>query len=68
MPKSMSPKWPRLEEGLLKHFKATRESNKIITIHWFRRIAQQLWLQLYPHLPDLFVFSKWPVLAVFAAP
>jgi hypothetical protein len=58
MPKFMPPKWPHLEEELLKRFKIARESNKIVTIHWFRRTAQQLWLQLYPHLPDLFVFSN----------
>jgi hypothetical protein len=58
MPKFMPPKWPRLEEELLKRFKAARKSNKIVTIHWFRRSVQQLCLQLYPQLPEVFVFSN----------
>jgi hypothetical protein len=58
MPKAMPPKWPRLEEELLKRFKAARDSNKIVIIHWFRRMAPQFWLQLYPYLPEFFVFSN----------
>jgi hypothetical protein len=58
MPKSMPPKWPRLEEELLKRFIAARGSNKIVIVHWFRRMAQELWQRLYPNFPELFVFSN----------
>jgi hypothetical protein len=33
MPKSMPPKWPRLEKELLKRFIAARGSNKIVIVH-----------------------------------
>jgi hypothetical protein len=56
--KSYPLKWPALENELVKRFEAARKRNKIVTIHWFRRISQLIWKHLYPNLPDLFVFSN----------
>jgi hypothetical protein len=57
-PKSYSMKWPALENKLVKQFQAVREKNKIVTIHWFRRISQQIWQRFYPHVFELFVLSN----------
>jgi hypothetical protein len=51
-------KWPALEKELIKQFQAARASNKIVIIHWFRRISQQIWQRLYPNAPNVFVFSN----------
>jgi histidinol phosphatase-like PHP family hydrolase len=40
--KSYPLKWPALEDKLVKHFEAARKKNKIVTVHWFRRISQQI--------------------------
>jgi hypothetical protein len=40
--KSYPLNWPALEHTLVKHFEAARARNKIVTIHWFRRISQQI--------------------------
>jgi hypothetical protein len=56
--KSYPLKWPALENELVKHFEVARKKNKIVTVHWFRRIYQQIWKRLYPSIPDLFVFSN----------
>jgi hypothetical protein len=53
----VTPKWPALEQELVARFTAARNDNKIVTIHWFRRGSQQIWQQLYPHIPEVFVFS-----------
>jgi hypothetical protein len=52
------PKWPALEKTLVEHFTAARAENKIVTIHWFRRMSQQIWQTLYPQVTDIFVFSN----------
>jgi hypothetical protein len=52
------PKWPALEKTLVEHFIAARRENKIVTVHWFRRIAQKIWQSLYPKLADVFIFSN----------
>jgi hypothetical protein len=52
------PKWPALKKTLVEHFTAARTENKIVTVHWFRRMAQQIWQRLYPRLIDVFVFSN----------
>jgi hypothetical protein len=57
IPRSVVPKWPALEEELIKRFTAARNENKIVTVHWFRRVSQQIWEQLYPHISEVFVFS-----------
>jgi hypothetical protein len=62
------PKWPALEKTLVEHFTAARTENKIVTVHWFRRMAQQIWQRLYPRLVDVFVFFKWLVLEVSTPP
>jgi hypothetical protein len=59
------PKWPVLEKELVQQFTAARNNNKIITIHWFRRILRQIWNRLYfLSLINVFVFFKWLVLAI----
>jgi hypothetical protein len=40
IPKPYPSKWPALETELMKQFKAARGGNKIVTIHWFRRVSQ----------------------------
>jgi hypothetical protein len=52
------PKWPALEKTLVEHFTAARAENKIVTVHWFRRMSQQIWQILYPQAADIFVFSN----------
>jgi hypothetical protein len=56
--KSYPLKWPALEKELVKHFNAAKEKKKIVTMHWFRRMSQQIWKRLYPSIPELFVFSN----------
>jgi hypothetical protein len=34
--KAHPPKWPALEDELLKLFTAARADGKIVTVHWFR--------------------------------
>jgi hypothetical protein len=58
IPRFVTPKWPALEQELVARFTAARNDNKIVTIHWFRRVSQQIWQQLYPHIPEVFVFSN----------
>jgi hypothetical protein len=58
IPKPYPSKWPVLEKGLMKHFKAARDNNKIVTVHWFRRVSQQIWQRLYPQISEVFVFSN----------
>jgi hypothetical protein len=58
MLKFMPLRWSRFEGELLKRFKIAREHNKIVKVHWFRRMAQQLWLQLYFYFSELFLFSN----------
>jgi hypothetical protein len=58
IPTAYPPKWPGIEEELVKQFQAARKENKIVKIHWFQRMAQKLWCQKYPHISDVFVFSN----------
>jgi hypothetical protein len=53
-----SPKWPALEKTLVEHFIAAKRENKIVTVHWFWRMAQKIWQSYYPKLADVFVFSN----------
>jgi hypothetical protein len=62
------PKWPALEKTLVKHFTVARTENKIVTVHWSRRMAQQIWQRLYPQLADVFVFSNGWFLEVSTPP
>jgi hypothetical protein len=52
-----APKWPQLENELVRLFTATRERNKIVTMHWFRRTSAEVWKCLYPSNNSVFVFS-----------
>jgi hypothetical protein len=56
-PKKHTPKWPQLEEELVRLFTAAREKNKIVTVHWLRRTSAEVWKWLYPGGTDVFVFS-----------
>jgi hypothetical protein len=51
-------KWPALEKTLVEHFTAARAENKIVTVHWFRRMSQQIWQTLYPQSINIFIFSN----------
>jgi hypothetical protein len=52
------PKWPALEKTLVEHFTAARAENKIVTVHWFRRMSQQIWQILYPQSINVFFFYQ----------
>jgi hypothetical protein len=56
-PKKHTPRWPHLEKELVRLFTIARERNKIVTVHWFRRTAAEVWKCLYSGGSDVFVFS-----------
>jgi hypothetical protein len=58
MPKPYSLKWPALEKELMKQSGTARDNNRIVTVHWFRRVSHQIWQQLYPQVSEVFVFSN----------
>jgi hypothetical protein len=59
VPMAYSPKWPALKRELVQQFTVARNNNKIVTIHWFRRIFRQIWNRLYSSsLTNVFVFSN----------
>jgi hypothetical protein len=58
MPKPYTPKWPALEKELMKQFRTVRDNNRIVTVHWFRRVSHQIWQQLYPQVSEVFLFSN----------
>jgi hypothetical protein len=59
VPMAYPPKWPALKRELVRQFTTARNNNKIVTIHWFRRVSRQIWNRLYPpSLTDVFVFSN----------
>jgi hypothetical protein len=42
IPSAYPPKWLALEKTPVEHFMAARKNNRIVTVHWFRRMSLQI--------------------------
>ena len=49
--------WPQLEIALFERFVKEHEAGRPVRRGWFRRQAKQLFSELYPNAPRIFVFS-----------
>jgi hypothetical protein len=50
--------WPDMEKALYIEFIQRRAVGTIVRRSWFRRQARKLWIETYPGIPILFVFSN----------
>ncbi len=51
------PKWPLLEEALYEAFIQRRKEKRGVSVYWFKREFQTLFVRFYPKIENLFVFS-----------
>ncbi|KAM4056555.1 SAP domain-containing protein [Hirsutella rhossiliensis] len=52
------PRWPELEEELVKRFIAARANKSIVTVSWFKRQARSIFKSLNPAVDNIFTFSN----------